>query len=113
MTKPVRIRRSRAKGARLVSPNGLPIVSVSRPSKWANPFATGLTGATPEEKRQIRLRAVAEFERALRRGSAALSCTITEARSELGGKNLACWCPLDGACHADLLLQLANEPEKK
>lgn len=26
----------------------------------------------------------------------------------LRGKNLACWCPLDGACHGDLLLQLAN-----
>jgi len=24
------------------------------------------------------------------------------------GKNLACWCPLDGACHGDVLLKLAN-----
>jgi hypothetical protein len=29
-------------------------------------------------------------------------------RSELGGKNLACWCPLDQPCHADVLLELAN-----
>lgn len=28
---------------------------------------------------------------------------------ELRGMNLACWCPLSGVCHADLLLQLANE----
>ena len=28
---------------------------------------------------------------------------------ELRGKNLACFCPLDRACHADTLLQLANE----
>lgn len=28
---------------------------------------------------------------------------------ELRGKNLACWCPLDGSpCHADVLLELAN-----
>lgn len=27
---------------------------------------------------------------------------------ELRGKNLACWCPLDQACHADVLLELAN-----
>lgn len=27
---------------------------------------------------------------------------------ELKGKNLACWCPLDQKCHADILLRLAN-----
>lgn len=27
---------------------------------------------------------------------------------ELKGKNLACWCPLDKKCHADILLRLAN-----
>ena len=26
----------------------------------------------------------------------------------LRGKDLACWCPLGGACHADVLLELAN-----
>jgi len=29
----------------------------------------------------------------------------------LRGKNLACWCPLDQPCHADVLLELANGPE--
>jgi hypothetical protein len=29
--------------------------------------------------------------------------------SELKGKNLACWCPLDQPCHADILLELANK----
>jgi hypothetical protein len=28
---------------------------------------------------------------------------------ELRGRNLACWCPLDAPCHADVLLRLANE----
>ncbi len=27
---------------------------------------------------------------------------------ELRGKDLACWCPLDQPCHADVLLELAN-----
>lgn len=27
---------------------------------------------------------------------------------ELAGRDLACWCPLDGPCHADVLLELAN-----
>lgn len=30
---------------------------------------------------------------------------------ELRGKDLACWCPLDEPCHADVLLELANAPE--
>lgn len=28
---------------------------------------------------------------------------------ELRGKVLACWCPLDRPCHADILLDLANQ----
>lgn len=28
--------------------------------------------------------------------------------SSLRGHNLACWCPLDQPCHADVLLELAN-----
>jgi len=27
---------------------------------------------------------------------------------ELAGKDLACWCPLDQPCHADVLLEIAN-----
>lgn len=27
---------------------------------------------------------------------------------DLAGKNLACWCPLDQPCHADVLLEIAN-----
>jgi hypothetical protein len=30
---------------------------------------------------------------------------------ELAGKNLACWCPLDQPCHADVLLDLANRDD--
>jgi len=29
---------------------------------------------------------------------------------ELRGRDLACWCPLDQPCHADVLLELANTP---
>jgi len=29
-------------------------------------------------------------------------------RSALAGKDLACWCPLDQPCHADVLLEIAN-----
>jgi hypothetical protein len=34
--------------------------------------------------------------------------TVADVRAELAGKNLACWCPLDQPCHADVLLAVAN-----
>lgn len=33
-------------------------------------------------------------------------------RHFLQGKDLACWCPLDKPCHADVLLELANNGSK-
>jgi len=30
-------------------------------------------------------------------------------RRELRGKDLVCWCKLSQECHADLLLEIANE----
>jgi hypothetical protein len=33
---------------------------------------------------------------------------LADVRRELRGKDLACWCPLDAPCHADVLLELAN-----
>jgi hypothetical protein len=36
--------------------------------------------------------------------------TAEDVRRELAGKDLACWCPLDGdPCHADVLLKIAAE----
>jgi hypothetical protein len=35
-----------------------------------------------------------------------------EAVRGLRGKNLACWCPLDQPCHADVLLELANQEDR-
>lgn len=69
-------------------------VVVSRPTKYGNPFHGAFT----------RKRAVELFE-----GSHALKHLIASgAVDELRGKNLACWCPLDGPCHADILLRVAN-----
>lgn len=31
---------------------------------------------------------------------------------ELRGKDLACWCPLDKPCHADVLLEVANSDSR-
>lgn len=34
---------------------------------------------------------------------------VKQARQALAGKDLACWCPLDQPCHADGLLEIANQ----
>jgi len=34
--------------------------------------------------------------------------TVQSICDELGGKDLACWCPLNQPCHADVLLEIAN-----
>ena len=33
---------------------------------------------------------------------------VDRIRNELAGSDLACWCPLDQPCHADVLLEIAN-----
>ena len=118
--KPVRLQLSRKKGARLVSPNGLPIKVVSRPSKFSNPYRAydycidaDLTKA--EKKRIQREMATRDFEAALYMASPPnpiegwMGFTVEDVRRELRGHNLACWCPLDEECHADVLLRIANE----
>ena len=37
---------------------------------------------------------------------------LVNALASLRGKDLACWCPLDHPCHADVLLEIANDEPK-
>lgn len=102
--KPTRVQLSRKKGWRM-PPN---TVSVSRPHRYGNPFRIGIPGVADAGA------AVEHFRRALLAGKVVIKhhkrgVTTTEhIRAELGGKNLACWCPLDQPCHADVLLEIAN-----
>jgi hypothetical protein len=103
-----RIRLSRARGWRL--PENA--VNIARPGKWGNPFVVGRDGT--------RLQCAAMFAQLARgfidlggRVSAEaqlqLYLRVRDERSELEGRDLACWCALDGgACHGDILLHLAN-----
>ena len=34
---------------------------------------------------------------------------LAQARRDLAGKDLACWCKQDQLCHGDVLLEIANE----
>lgn len=90
---PRRLQLSRKKGFRL--PAGA--IVVSRPTKWGNPYRPG---------KLSRAQAVACYRRDFMAGK--LRVSAAGARSQLRGHDLACWCPLDGPCHADVLLKVAN-----
>ena len=93
-----RIRLSRRRGWR--KPPGA--VVVARPSRWGNPFVIGAA--------MSRADSVARFAHALAAGE--LGYTATDVVRELAGRDLACWCPLDEPCHADVLLAVANELDR-
>ena len=93
MGKPRRLKLSRQKGARL--PQGA--VVVARPTKWGNPY---------RPDKLTRAEAVANYRRDLLAGK--LKVSVADARRELAGHDLACWCSLDGPCHADVLIEIAN-----
>jgi hypothetical protein len=90
-TPPVRIQLSRAKGWRM-PPN---TVRVARPGPWGNPYAVAEYGQTL---------AVAKYRDRLEKLMASGAIDL----SPLRGRNLACWCKPGVPCHADVLLELAN-----
>lgn len=106
--KPQRIQLSRRKGFKLPPDT----VVVSRPSKWGNPFIVGKHGTQQECVRCFRLLVVRYL-----RVSTDSECVAAQQKfldyaeeniQSLRGKNLACWCRSDQACHADVLLEIAN-----
>lgn len=102
MTKPVRLRLSRAPGFNLqalsLATNGLPAVNVARPSQFGNPFRVGAPDVPDAAA------AVEKF-----RDYVGSSSTYRfYAEEVLRGKNLACWCKEGEPCHADVLLDFSN-----
>lgn len=113
---PERIQRRRTKGWRL--PQGA--VIVSRPSTFGNPFAIGavahrrrlgcieqivVTG--PGHAVQLYREWIANPHTSFITGLATVHPTLVVDR--LRGHDLCCWCALDQPCHADVLLELANQ----
>lgn len=108
---PKRIQMSRKHPWRADNPDA---VIVARPSRWGNPFRIGSTAWIPvsEDGRWSK-----DPHPPLTREQA-VECfrlnAIFTAREYPGffdplrGHDLACWCPLDQPCHADVLLELAN-----
>ena len=96
MSGPQRIQRKRTKGWKM-PPN---TVYVGRPTMWGNYQADGShpTYAVSCFRHWVETEASWAWK--------------GRAQIDLRGKNLACWCPLDQPCHADVLLELANAPAR-
>jgi hypothetical protein len=107
--RPRRIQRQRTRGWRM--PAGA--VYVGRPTRWGNPWTIGKIG--PYNRSPVDpVGAVGLFsdmltDHALRAAVGYPSDDVI--RRYLAGRDLACWCPLDQPCHADVLLEIANAPE--
>lgn len=114
---PKRIQLKRTKGWRMPSN----AVKVDRSTRWGNPFRVeqcreaGYLGTDAE----IAGRCVEAFKVWLGPmwrnywDSPESECArerLIDSLDLLRGRDLACWCPLDQPCHADVLLKLANEP---
>lgn len=100
MAEPKRIQRRRTKGWRM--PENA--VYVGRPSDWGNPHREGDVDGI-HFMGISRAEAVERFARDVESDAD----RIADIRFALRGKDLACWCPLDKPCHADVLLRIAND----
>ncbi|ASU85138.1 DUF4326 domain-containing protein [Nocardiopsis gilva YIM 90087] len=83
---------------------------VGRPTRWGNPHlldepcdAPQCGGAVHDRPESLRL-----FREHLR----AHPDLVAAARRELAGWDLACYCPLDVDCHADIWLGVVNGGEQ-
>jgi hypothetical protein len=97
---PHRVRLKRSAGWKMPANT----VKVDRTTPWGNPFTAADCGSVAL--------AVASHGRWMRGEIAAPGGVeppdAQAIRAALAGRNLACWCPANGPCHADLLLKIAN-----
>lgn len=105
MTIPIRIQRKRSKGFGLQAvsraANGLDCVYVGRPTRWGNPYGLSRNPDPAEMMAAVRWytrKIIADW----------FPAHIYSIQHHLRNKNLACWCPHDQPCHADVLLVAAN-----
>lgn len=135
MSAPQRIQRRRTKGWR--APEGA--VYVGRGTRWGNGWAIHQGGQdmdfrwvvgagfekflqtkrfddiqvmTFETRHEAATYAVKQYEKEMSTilgDSGALERQLRTDLATLAGKDLMCWCPRNQPCHADVLLELANQ----
>jgi hypothetical protein len=131
---PVRIQRRRAKGWR--APDRA--IYVGRGSRWGNPYPLGQTQVRipgidgSEWQHEGRLGKTSGQQHAFVHPDKSITWHLVQdatpeqvielyrqwlgqrpeivaaVREQLAGRDLMCWCPINRACHADVLLELAN-----
>lgn len=112
MQKPQRLQRRRVKGFDMQAvsraTNGLPGKSVCRPGKYGNPFKVGdFTTDSYLNCRDVK-QAIEAFGRYLEHDPKGRAVKM-DAKKELRGFNLFCFCKEGEPCHGDELLRIANE----
>lgn len=125
MTGPKRIQRRRTRGWR--KPEGA--IAVDRTTRWGNPFVIGTTYLATNDQHpdpittdmkpgttdgritavlcDTPFRAVVWYRTWLKQPEQ--TQLRADARRLLAGHDLMCWCPGKQACHADVLLEMANQ----
>lgn len=86
-----------------------PAIYVGRPSKWGNNITVNYTGLHIVTHSM----AVDEYIKQLKWMRKRNPNLLAELRDELAGHDLMCWCRLDQPCHADILLQIANQKRER
>ena len=84
-------------------------VYVGRPTQWGNPFKVNNAMGGPGPIRMTREEAIRRYRyEIIAHNGGVVGFNQAWAQTHLRGKDLACWCPLDQPCHADVLLEIAN-----
>lgn len=112
MADPKRVQMTRQRPWRSEHPDA---VIVARPSKWGNPWRVGdhceVAWPYRAERQTVREMTITPVL-AVELYRQAFTPDAEEIRREMAGRDLACWCPLDQPCHADVLLELANGADR-
>lgn len=115
--KPIRVQRKRTKGWKMPENT----VYVGRPTIFGNPFKVGETYKLGEDGYIIASGSALQyvFGDTIKVRDNAHAVELFKnwiakhplpqyLLNDIEGQNLACFCPLDKPCHADVLLELAN-----
>ena len=104
--KPVRVQLRRIKGWRMPANT----VKVDRSTRYGNPFTvewarhSGYAGT----EAQLTATCLWEFRMAIETREPGFT-KLVSSLDALRGKNLACWCSPEKACHADVLLWIVSK----
>lgn len=108
---PKRVQMTRQRPWRAGNPDA---VIVARPSKWGNPWRVvptdhgyGVLNPRGSMTAHYDLPRVEAIRMAVTLFREFKGYALDDLKT-LAGRDLACWCPLDQPCHADVLLELAN-----